>query len=324
MPRFKWDETGDRLYELGDKHGVLYPNYDNTSKRFTGGVPWNGLTAVTESPSGAEANAMYADDTKYGEIRSAEEFGATIEAYTYPDEWAECDGSKALGEKGGMIIGQQRRKTFGFSYVTTIGNDEDGMEHGYKLHLIYNATASPSEKSYATINDSPEAITFSWELTTTPVAVDTLQDKSGKEYKPTACITIISNKVDANRLKALEDVLYDSESAYLPTPYEVYTMLFGESSIGVESVELSTSSVTLAPSGTTTVTATVLPDNATNKNLTVSSGDTTKVTVTNTEGSADIVLTAVEGVTSAEDVYISVASIDNPNATAFIVVDIAE
>lgn len=321
MPRFTWDQTGDRLYELGDKKGVLYPNYDKETKRFGGGVPWNGLTAVTESPSGAESNAMYADDMKYGEIRSNEEFGATIEAYTYPDEWAECDGSKALGTGGGMIIGQQRRKPFGFSYVTTVGNDETGLDYGYKLHLIYNATASPSEKSYSTINDSPEAITFSWEVTTTPVVVETLLDTDGKEFKPTACITIDSTKVLAANLKALEDILYDDTAAYLPTPYEVYTILFGDEEIHVESLEVSPAALSIAPNGTGTASVTLTPANATVQTISCASSDTTYATVSN-EG-LDITVTA--GATETTDpVYIEISSVDNPSATAYITVTVEE
>lgn len=316
MPRFKWDETGDRLYELGDKKGVLYPEYDKKTKRFGGGVPWNGLTAVTESPSGAEANAMYADDIKYGEIRSNEEFGATIEAYTYPDEWAECDGSKALGNDGGMLIGQQRRKPFGFSYVTTVGNDELGMEYGFKLHLIYNATASPSEKSYATINDSPEAITFSWELTTTPVAVDNLQDEDGKEYKPTACITIDSNKVDKDNLEALMDILYDSDNAYLPTPYEVYTTLFGDSTIDVTGIGVAPSTMTLAVGGTSKAKAIIYPFNAGNKEITCVSSDTGVATVA-TNG-LEVTVTAVDEGTAT----VTVTSVGNQSVSDTIAVTV--
>lgn len=210
MSKLVWDNTGERLYETGVKQGVLYPQVDGA---YTTGVAWNGLTAVTESPSGAEATPMYADDIKYLNLYSAEEFGATIEAYTYPDEFALCDGSATLAE--GVYIGQQTRKPFGLSYKTTVGNDTKGADFGYKLHIIYNAMASPSEKAYATINDSPEAITFSWELTTTPVNVT--------GHKPTACITIDSTKVDADKLATLEAKLYGSESEEptLPSPDEI-------------------------------------------------------------------------------------------------------
>lgn len=210
MAKLVWDKTGERLYETGVKNGVLYPMVDGTYPK---GIVWNGLTAVTESPSGAEATALYADDIKYLNLMSAEEFGATVEAYTYPDEFAECDGSASLGT--GVTIGQQPRKTFGMSYKTTVGNDVDNDNHGYKLHLIYGAMASPSEKAYSTINDSPEAITFSWELTTTPVNVT--------GFKPTASLTIDSTKIDPEKLAAIEALLYGDESteARLPLPDEI-------------------------------------------------------------------------------------------------------
>lgn len=198
MSKIVWDQTGERLYETGVKNGVLYIP---TNGVYSKGVAWNGLTAVTESPSGAEATPLYADDIKYLNLVSAEEFGATIEAYTYPDEFAQCDGSAELTP--GVTIGQQARSTFGLSYRTTVGNDVSGTDFGYKLHLIYGALAAPSEKAYATINDSPEAITFSWEVTTTPVNVTGL--------KPTASLTIDSTKADAEKLSALEDILYGKD-----------------------------------------------------------------------------------------------------------------
>lgn len=219
MAKLKWDQTGDRLYETGVKNGVLYVQ-DNKGE-YPLGVAWNGLTAVTESPSGAEATPLYADDIKYLNLISTEEFGATIEAYTYPDEFAACDGSASLAE--GVSIGQQSRKTFGLCYKTTIGNDVAGNDYGYKLHIIYGAMAAPSEKAYATINDSPEAITFSWEVTTTPVSVT--------GFKPTAHIEIDSTKADATKLAALEAVLYGSDGegtgtdAKLPLPDEIATMM---------------------------------------------------------------------------------------------------
>lgn len=211
MSKLVWDKTGERLYETGVKQGVLYPM--DAQGAYPKGVAWNGLTNVTESPSGAEATALYADDIKYLNLMSNEEFGGTIEAYTYPDEFAECDGSASIAT--GVYIGQQARKTFGFCYRTTIGNDVESNAHGYKLHLVYGALASPSEKAYATINDSPEAITFSWEFSTTPVNVT--------GFKPTASITIDSTKVDAEKLAALEAILYgDAETeARLPLPDEV-------------------------------------------------------------------------------------------------------
>lgn len=220
MAKLTWDETGKRLYETGVKNGVLYIPTDGV---YSKGVAWNGLTAVTESPSGAEATPLYADDIKYLNLLSAEEFGATIEAYTYPDEFAQCDGSAELAT--GVMLGQQARSTFGLCYRTTLGNDVKNNDYGYKLHLIYGALAAPSEKAYATINDSPEAITFSWEVTTTPVAV--------KGFKPTASITIDSTKVDKVKLTSLEGVLYGGESTEprLPLPDEIATMM-GEGAQG--------------------------------------------------------------------------------------------
>ena len=215
MSKLVWDKTGERLYETGVRQGVLYPM--DSAGTYTKGVAWNGLTAVTESPSGAEATPLYADDIKYLNLMSAEEFGGTIEAYTYPEEFAECDGSAAIA--AGVYIGQQARKTFGLSYRTVVGNDVENNDYGYKLHLIYGALAAPSEKAYATINDSPEAITFSWEFSTTPVNVT--------GFKPTASITIDSTKVDAEKLAALEAILYGSESeeARLPLPDEVAELM---------------------------------------------------------------------------------------------------
>ena len=215
MPKLTWDNTGERIFETGVKQGVLYPI--QSDGKYTKGVAWNGLTAVTESPSGAEATPLYADDIKYLNLLSNEEFGATIEAYTYPDEFAECDGSAELAT--GVMIGQQKRKVFGLCYRTTIGNDVDGNDHGYKLHLIYGCLAARSEKAYSTINDSPEAITFSWEVTTTPVNVE--------GFKPTSQITIDSTKADPTKLAALEAVLYGAEAAEakLPLPDEVATLM---------------------------------------------------------------------------------------------------
>lgn len=210
-----WDQAGQHLYETGISKGVLYPQ--SSSGTYPLGVAWNGLTAVTESPSGAEPTALYADDIKYLNILSAEEFAATIEAYTYPDEFAECDGSAEL--LAGVSIGQQPRKAFGLAYRTLVGNDTDGNDHGYKLHIIYGALAAPSEKGYATVNDSPEAITFSWEVSTTPVNV------TGK--KPTATVVIDSTKVAAEKLAALEKVLYGSDDTdpRLPLPDEIKSIM---------------------------------------------------------------------------------------------------
>lgn len=217
MAKLVWDESGKRLYETGVEKGVLYVQGENG--QYQNGVAWNGLTAVTESPSGAEPTALYADDIKYLELFSAEEFGATIEAYTYPAEFEACDGSASLGE--GVTIGQQDRKAFGLCYRTIVGNDVKGNENGYKLHLIYGAKAKPSEKAYATVNDSPEAVTFSWEVTTTPVNV--------AGFKPTASVTIDSTKIQPEKLKLIEDKLYGtaSEEATLPLPDEIKQIIAG-------------------------------------------------------------------------------------------------
>lgn len=217
MARLQWDKTGERVYESGVDHGVLYV-MDGTGAYGTG-VVWNGLTAVTESPSGAEPNPQYADNIKYLNLISAEEFGATIEAFTYPKEFEQCDGTASLAP--GITIGQQTRKTFGFSYRTKVGNDVEGQDAGYKLHLVYGALAAPSERAYSTINDSPEAITFSWEVTTTAVAVE--------GHKPTAILTIDSTLVDKADLTALEDLLYGPTTGTgtpkLPLPAEVMAII---------------------------------------------------------------------------------------------------
>ena len=211
MSKLIWDEDAKRTYETGVSKGVLYPIQDDG--KYSLGVAWNGLTAITESPSGAEATPMYADNIKYLNLISAEEFGATVEAYTYPEEFEACDGSAEI--QPGVCVGQQDRKKFGMAYTTVFGNNEKGNNYGYKLHIIYGATAAPSEKAYNTINDSPEAITFSWELSTTPVSVANM--------KPTASVTIDSTKVDPEKLEILEGILYGSESANprLPLPDEI-------------------------------------------------------------------------------------------------------
>ena len=205
MSALVWDATGSRYYETGVNHGVLYPQ--NSDGTYANGVAWNGLTGVTESPGGAEPNDLYADNIKYASIRSSETFGGTIEAYTYPEEWAECDGSYAVIP--GVYVGQQSRKPFGFCYRTEVGNDTQSEEDdGYKLHIIYNATASPSEKSYETINDSPDAITLSWEISTTPIPVT--------NKKPTSQITIDSTKLGETQkgyLTTLENKLYGTSNS---------------------------------------------------------------------------------------------------------------
>lgn len=218
MSKLQWDKTGERLYETGLDRGVLYPM--DVSGAYPKGVPWNGLINVNESPSGAEATPLYADNIKYLNLMSAEEFGASIEAYTYPDEFAECDGSAEVTT--GVIVGQQARKPFGLCYRTVIGNDVAGAAHGYKIHIVYGCLAAPSEKGYQTINDSPEAITFSWEVTTTPVDIP--------GFKPSATLVIDSTKATAAEMKAIEDVLYGKDGepasvARLPLPAEVISIM---------------------------------------------------------------------------------------------------
>lgn len=217
MSKLVWDKTGERIYETGVDHGVLYVRSEDGT--YPKGVVWNGLTAVTESPSGAEPTPLYADNIKYLNLLSVEEFGATIEAYMYPDEFAECNGEKSIAT--GVTIGQQTRKTFGLCYRTAIGNDVDMNDHGYKLHFIYGALAAPSEKAYATINDSPEAITLSWEITTTPVDV--------ANAKPTASLTVDSTKIEPEKLAKLEAIIYGADEteteARLPLPDEVISII---------------------------------------------------------------------------------------------------
>lgn len=204
--RLKWDETGKKFYELGTDRGVIYPQ--SSTGTYPSGAAWNGLTGVTQTPSGAEATKLYANNGKYLNLYSAEELGGTITAYTYPNEFAECDGSASLTE--GVTVGQQTRKTFGLCYRTLIGNDTEGQDHGYKLHLIYGATASPSERAYTTVNDSPEAIELSWDFSTTPVNVSGM--------KVTSLLEIDSTKLTPNALKAIEDVLYGTDAGAEGTP----------------------------------------------------------------------------------------------------------
>lgn len=218
MARLEWDKTGEHLYETGVDHGVLY--FPDQTGAYKNGVAWNGLISVSESPSGAEATGQYADNIKYLNLISAEEFGATIEAYTYPEEFEACNGNKELVDASGVYVGQQSRSVFGFCYRTMIGNDTDGQDHGYKLHLVYGCQVSPSEKAYQTVNDSPEALTLSWELSTTPINV------TGK--KPTALLVIDSTKVDSTKLAKIEAKLYGDETstgAVLPTPDEIAEIL---------------------------------------------------------------------------------------------------
>ena len=225
MVAIQWDKAGQRLYETGVDRGVLY--IPDANGVYANGYAWNGLTAVSESPSGAEANPQYADNIKYLNLVSAEEFGATIEAFTYPEEFAQCDGTALVN---GVQIAQQVRRQFGFSFRTLIGNDLLGTDYGYKIHLVYGCDASPSEKSRSTVNDSPEAATFSWEITTNPVAVNGVNPQTGKPYRPTAHITIDSTQVSAAKLRQLEDVLYGTAGVdpRMPTPNQVLAMFDGE------------------------------------------------------------------------------------------------
>lgn len=242
-----WDQTGQRLYETGTDRGVLYPQ--NAQGNYPKGVAWNGLTGVTESPSGADKTDLWADNIKYLSLRAAEDFGATITCYTYPDEWLECDGSAE--PISGVVIGQQTRKPFGLSFRSIIGNDTESNDHGYKLHLIYNATASPSERAYSTVNDSPEAIEFSYELATTPTGIT--------GYKPIASMTIDSTKVAADRLAALEQILYGTAGGAdprLPLPDEVLSIL---GSTSTPSVTVSPSRIGLTVGNTYSLNTAVVP-----------------------------------------------------------------
>jgi hypothetical protein len=225
MTKLSWDNTGQRRYETGVDRGVLY--LPDSGGVYATGVAWNGLETVTESPTGADATPTYADNIKYLNLISLEQFGCTIEAYTYPDEWAACDGSSV--PSSGVTLGQQPRRTFGLSYRTRVGNDTEGTDHGYKLHLVYGCFAAPSQKAFATINDSPEAISFSWDVTTTPVNVDGNDPITGKPYKPTASMTIDSTVVDPTALAALEDMLYGTVGAdpQLPLPTDVIALFDG-------------------------------------------------------------------------------------------------
>lgn len=299
-----WDKETERLYETGVKRGVLYP-YDGTDPEnpFPKGVVWNGLSSVSESPSGAEANAVYADDMKYLELRSAEEFGATIEAYMYPDEFAICDGSAEIAP--GVMAGQQARKRFGFSYRSIVGNDTETDAYGYKLHLIYNAMASPSERQYQTVNDSPEAISFSWELTTTPIETGI----SG--LKPTASLTIDSNKVDPVKLADLEEILYGTENddARLPLPAEVMEIMGGAVQVDIH---LNRDNVTLEEGKKITLKATTSPkgetvtwSSASTSVATVSGGMVTAVAAGTTKITASI---TVDSKTYTDDCNVTVVS----------------
>lgn len=223
MSKIKWDQIGERYYKTGVDHGVLYPQKDGTYPK---GVAWNGLTTVTESPSGAEDNPQYADNMKYLNLKSAEEFGLTIECFMYPDEWAACNGESELLK--GLKIQQQRRNTFGFSYRTKLGNDTENEDYGFEIHMVYGCSASPSEQSNSTINDSPEAATFSYEITTTPVPISGVDPSSGKPYKPTSHVVVNSTSFPVDKMQKLEAILYGDEEnePRLPLPDELKT-LFG-------------------------------------------------------------------------------------------------
>lgn len=284
MAKLLWDQAGEKLFETGVKQGVLYPQVNGAYPK---GIAWNGLSSVSESPSGAEASPIYADDTKYLNLVSAEEFGATIEAYMYPDEFAECDGSAEIAS--GVSVGQQTRKTFGFVYKTTLGNDTENNEYGYKLHLIYNCLAAPSEKSYSTINDSPEAITFSWELSTTPVTL--------AGFKPTANITIDSTKADPAKLAQLEDILFGTAAtdARLPLPDEVQSIMGTTAAYSVVNYLTNVVTDNDARIATTNYTA----------NLTAAAGYTIANVIV-TMGGADITSTAYDAGT------VTIASVTGP------------
>lgn len=232
MPQITWDNVGEHYYETGTDRGVLY-TYDSEKKAYKTGVAWNGLTSVKASPSGAESNPFYADNIKYLNLISAEEFGATIEAYTYPDEFAVCDGTAALADLPGAMIGQQKRKTFGFSWRTRIGNDTDGDSLGYKIHVFWNGIASPSEKDYSTVNDSPEPVTFSWEVTTTPIPFSS--DPKFKELRPCAYTAFDSRTLKPEMLNKLEGILYGGESGDAklpPNPEALFKELLGSKPAG--------------------------------------------------------------------------------------------
>ena len=296
--RLQWDKTSERLYETGVKNAVLYP-IDSATGTYPLGVAWNGITAITESPSGAESNPIYADDIKYLDLRSVEELGATIEAYTYPKEFYPCDGTASIAE--GVVVGQQTRKMFALCYRTTLGNDTENNDFGYKLHILYNCTAAPSEKAYQTINDSPEAITFSWEVTTNPIDIP--------GFKKSAAITIDSTKVDPIKLKALEDILYGTAASdpRCPLPAEVIS-IFAEATPGVT---LSSHTETVEVGSTETLTATTVPADA---------------VVTWTASDDDVTVTdgVVEGVNVGTSIVTAKITVDNVDYTDSCVIQVTQ
>lgn len=278
MSRLVWDTIGERFFETGVDQCVLYPISNNA---YPMGYAWNGITGVSESPSGADANAIYADNIKYLNLRAAEEFGATVTAYTYPDEFAECDGSASPVK--GLTVGQQTRKMFGLCYRSRLGNDTDGSDHGYKLHLVYGLTASPSERGYSTINDSPEAIEFSWEMNSTPVSVTGL--------KPTSVITISSEDFTEAQMQVIEDVLYGdaSNNPRLPLPDEVIALMGSN----VYEISLDKANATLAVGRTMKLNATVSPSGTA---VTWTSSDSEKASVSN--GTVTAVATGTATITA--------------------------
>ena len=300
MAKLVWDQTSEKLYETGVEKGVLYPQ--SSAGTYPKGVAWNGLSKVSESPSGAEATAVYANNRKYLNMISAEEFGGTIEAYTYPDEWMDCDGSKEVAP--GVYLGQQNRKPFGFCYRTILGNDTDLNDYGYKLHIVYNALAAPSSKEYSTVNDSPEAMTLSWEFKTTPVEVE--------GSKPTATIVIDSTKTDADKLATLEAILYGStsEDARLPLPEEVIAILGGTAT---PSVLLNTHGTSVDEGSDVTLTATTVPASQT-VTWSTSNGDTATVAngVVSGVAAGNAIITAaitVDGVTYTDTCTVVVKAV---------------
>lgn len=303
MAKLVWDQISEKLYETGVEKGVLYPQ--SSGGTYPAGYAWNGLSKVSESPSGAEATAIYANNKKYLNMISAEEFGGTIEAYTYPDAFMECDGSKQAAS--GLYFGQQSRKAFGLCYKTILGNDTDGNDYGYKLHIIYNAIASPSSKEYSTVNDSPEAMTLSWEFKTTAIDVE--------GFKPVCCITIDSTKADADKLATLEGILYGTTNtdARLPLPAEVVSILGGSAT---PSVLLNTHGTTVTAGDTVTLTATTVPASQT-VTWSTSNGDKATVAdgVVTGEAEGQAIITAaitVDGVTYTDTCTVVVNAAPEP------------
>jgi hypothetical protein len=311
MAKLQWDQTGQRLFETGTDRGVIYP-YDDTQAAYGQGIAWNGLTGVTESPDGAEETALYADNIKYVSLLSAETFGGSISAYTYPEEFALLDGSAPLVEGvAGVMIGQQARGTFAMAYRTLVGNDVKKNAYGYKIHLVYGMTVSPSEKEYASVNDSPEAVEFSWDFVTTPIEI--------AANVTSATIVIDSTKVPADQLAQLETILYGNASTepHMPTPEELMGIFVPETvNVPVESITADPASLTVAVGSTADISAIVSPANATNKNVSWASGDEETATVAG-NGTSDAIVTGV----AAGEVTITGTSADG-NHTAEVAVTV--